>query len=179
MGKFGTLGIGGEVVVTTESGNGGAFEVTYTIPTKLADLGQIAIRLQSPTTGFFAYNWFFNTTAIETPTPQVTPTATPTPPGYSGFPTFTISAVVKDETVTITGKNFPTNDTFTVTMGKFGTLGIGGTNVGTTDSGTGGTVSATYNIPASLAGETRIAIRLQSPTSKYFAYNWFWNSTTP
>jgi hypothetical protein len=179
MGKFGSLGIGGEVIGTTQSGNDGAFEVTYTIPSKLLDLDQIAIRLQSPTSGFFAYNWFFNTTATATPTPQTTPTATPTPSGYSGFPTFTISAVVKDKTVTITGKNFPVNDTFTVTMGKYGTLGIGGTNVGSTDSGTGGTLSATFNIPASLTSETRIAIRLQSPTSNYFAYNWFWNNSTP
>lgn len=179
MGKFGTLGIGGEVVTTTKSETGGAFEVTYNIPSKLTDLGQIAIRLQSPTTGFFAYNWFYNTSATVTPTPQPTPTATPTPSGYSGFPTFSISAVVKDNTVTISGKNFPAHDTFTVTMGKYGTRGIGGINVGSTDSGAGGTLSATYNIPASLAGETRIAIRLQSPTSNFFAYNWFWNNSTP
>jgi hypothetical protein len=187
MGKFGTLGIGGVVVDSTKSGNGGVFEVTYTIPSGLMDLSRIAIRMQSPTTGYFAYNWFFNNTATATPTleptpsptPQPTPTATPTPPGYSGFPTFSISAVVKDQTVTISGKNFPTNDTFTVLMGKYGTKGIGGINAGSTNTGAGGALSATYNIPASLAGETRIAIRLQSPTSGYFAYNWFWNNTTP
>jgi hypothetical protein len=87
--------------------------------------------------------------------------------------------VIKDQTVTISGKNFPSNDTFTVLMGKYGTKGIGGINVGSTDSGAGGALSATYSIPASLAGESRIAIRLQSPTSGFFAYNWFWNSSTP
>jgi hypothetical protein len=179
MGKFGTLGIGGVAIGSTNSGAGGSFEVTYTIPSALVGLSRIAIRLQSPTTGFFAYNWFFNNTATATPSPQPTPTATPTPPGYSGFPTFSISAVVRDQTVTITGLNFPPNDSFTVLMGTFGTRGIGGTNVGSTATGAGGSLSATYNIPASLAGKTRIAIRLQSPTSGYFAYNWFWNSTTP
>jgi hypothetical protein len=179
MGKYGALGIGGVVVDNTKSGEGGAFEVTYTIPSGLTDLSQIAIRLQSPTTGYFAYNWFYNTTVTPTPTPQPTPTATPTPPGYSGFPTFSISAVVKDQTVSISGKNFPSNDTFTVLMGKYGSLGIGGINVGSTTTGNGGSLSATFNIPASLSGETKIAIRLQSPTSGYFAYNWFWNNTTP
>jgi hypothetical protein len=191
MGKYGTLGIGGTVVGTTQSVEGGSFEVTYTIPSDLADLERIAIRLASPTTGYFAFNWFWNATATVTPiasptptetpttTPTPTPTATPTPSGYQGFPTFSITAVVKDETVTIAGLNFPANDSFTVLMGKYGTYGIGGTAVGTTSTGEGGSLTATYDIPSSLAGQTRIAIRLQSPTSGYFAYNWFWNSTAP
>jgi hypothetical protein len=179
MGKFGTLGTGGIVVESTKSGEGGSFELTYSIPSILADLDKIAIRLQSPTTGFFAYNWFFNSTAEATSTSQPSPTTTPNPSGYSGFPTFTISALAKGQTVTISGKNFPKDDTFTVTMGKYGTRGIAGTNVGSTNSGAGGALSATYNIPAALAGETQIAIRLQSPASDYFAYNWFWNSTAP
>jgi hypothetical protein len=179
MGKLGTLGIGGVVVGSTNSDTGGSFEVTYNIPSEMAGLRQIAIRLQSPTTGYFAYNWFFNNTTTATPTPQPTPTTTPTPPGYSGFPRFSISAVVKDNSVTIDGGNFPTNDTFTVLMGTYGTRGISGINVGSTNTGVGGSLSATYNIPSSLVGATRIAIRLQSPTSGYFAYNWFWNNTTP
>jgi hypothetical protein len=64
-------------------------------------------------------------------------------------------------------------------MGNYGTKGVNGINVGSTNTAGGGALSATYNIPASLAGSTRIAIRLQSPTSGYFAYNWFWNNTTP
>ncbi len=85
MGKFGTLGIGGVVVESTNSGAGGSFEVTYAFLQELTDLSQIAIRLQSPTTGYFAYNWFFNNTADSYPNPQPTPTSTPTPPGYSWF----------------------------------------------------------------------------------------------
>ncbi len=98
---------------------------------------------------------------------------------YSGYPTFYISAVVKDDTVTIVGKNFPANDSFKVTMGAYGTLGIGGVVVETTASGSGGSITRTYDIPASLAGSAKIAIRLQSPTSGYFAYNWFYNNSTP
>jgi hypothetical protein len=187
MGKYGTKGVGGVVVSTTDSGEGGSLELTYNIPSDLANLDLIAIRLQSPVTGYFAFNWFYNTTTTGTPTqqptptatPTTTPTATPTPSGYSGYPTFTIKAVVKDSTVTIEGTNFPPDDTFTVLMGVYGSLGIGGTTVGSTQTGAGGSLSATYNIPPSLVGASRIAIRLQSPTSGYFAYNWFYNSTTP
>ena len=37
--------------------------------------------------------------------------------------------------MTIKTKNFPADDSFTVRMGKYGTLGIGGKVVATTDSG--------------------------------------------
>lgn len=179
MGKYGSKGIGGDSVGSTSSGTGGTLTLTYNIPASLNGLSRIAIRMQSPTTGYFAYNWFFNNTATATSTPQPTPTTTPTPPGYTGFPTISITAVVKDQTVTISGSNFPANDTFSVLMGTFGSKGIGGINVGSTSTGAGGLLSATYTIPTSLAGAKRIAIRLQSPTSGYFAYNWFWNNTTP
>ncbi len=179
MGVIGTQGVDGSVIGTTDSGNGGSFQETYNIPPSLTGAEQISIRLQSPTSGFFAYNWFWNATASGTvaPTPTPTPTTPPSSGGSSVFPTFSITGVVQDKTVTIAGKNFPANDTFTVTMGAFGTQGVNGTEAGTTNSGAGGNITATYNIPASLAGSDMIAIRLQSPTSGYFAYNWFWNTT--
>jgi LysM repeat protein len=93
-------------------------------------------------------------------------------------PTFTIVSVVRDTSVTIRTANFPANQTFTARMGPMGTRGIGGTSVGTTNSGSGGSFTATYNIPANLKGAYQIAIRLDSP-SGYFSYNWFFNNTTP
>jgi len=177
MGMYGTLGIGGQVVTTTDSGTGGSFTATYTIPDKYKGLARIAIRLESPTSGYYAYNWFYNNTA---PAPSSTPGPTPTPaPGYSGIPTFSIVSVDKDSSVTIKTKNFPAGDKFTVRMGKYGTLAIGGEVVATTDSGTGGSFTVTYSIPASLEGSARIAIRLQSPTTGYYAYNWFYNNNAP
>jgi len=177
MGKYGTLGIGGTVVATTDSGTGGTFTATYNIPVKYKGLARIAIRLESSTSGYYAYNWFYNNTA---PAPSPTPGPTPTPgPVYTGIPTFSIVSVVKDTSVTIKTKNFPADDSFTVRMGKYGTLGVGGKVVATTDSGDGGSFTVTYNIPASLKGSARIAIRLQSPTTGYYAYNWFYNNTAP
>ena len=62
MGPLGTLGVGGVLVTTTNSGAGGAFTVTYPIPAQLAGTLQIAIRLQSAS-GYYSYNWFFDATA--------------------------------------------------------------------------------------------------------------------
>ena len=54
---------------------------------------------------------------------------------YGYIPTFSITSVVEDETVTVQTYNFPASQTFAVRMGPFGTLGIGGTMVATVDSG--------------------------------------------
>jgi len=179
MGTYGSKGVGGVVVASTNSGSGGVQTFTYSIPSSLYGLSQIAIRMESPTSGYYAYNWFYNNTGSATSTQPPAATATPAPPSYGGYPTFSITAVVKDQTVTISGQNFPANDTFTVLMGPYGSQGNGGTNVGSTSTGTGGSLTATYSIPSTLAGSSKIAIRLQSPTSGYFAYNWFYNSSTP
>jgi hypothetical protein len=177
MGPMGTRAVGGTVVGTTDSGAGGSFEVTFDIPAVLHGARQVAIRLDSPA-GFFSYNWFYNNTT----TPAATPapgTPAPTPgPIFRGIPTFGIIGVVQDQTVTIRTNNFPPNQTFTARMGPMGTRGIGGTVVGTTDSGAGGVLEVTYEIPAALRGSRQIAIRLDSPAG-FFAYNWFYNNTYP
>jgi hypothetical protein len=176
LGVYGTRGVGGTQIATTNSGSGGAFQVTYTIPDAFKGLNRIAIRLEATSGGYYAYNWFYNNT---TPTLGPTPTTGPTPtPGYSGIPTFAIESVVVDSKVTIKTNNFPANYDFKVLMGAYGTRGIGGTLVTTVNSGAGGSFTGTYDIPAALHGAYRIAIRLEATTGGFFAYNWFYNSTT-
>jgi hypothetical protein len=173
MGKFGTAAVGGIVVASTDSGSGGSFSATYDIPDSLKGLSRIAIRMDATSGGWFAFNWFFNNTTT------VGPTSTPGPtpvPGFTGIPTFSIQSVVRNSTVTIKTNNFPAGKTFTVRMGVFGTRAIGGTVVGTTDSGSGGSFTATYDIPSGLQGLSRIAIRMDS-SDGFFAFNWFWNTT--
>ena len=173
MGAFGTLGIGGVVVGTKAPASGSSFTATYTIPASLVGASKIAIRLDSPQ-GYYSYNWFYNNTApvATLPAPVGTPVA-----AYTGIPTFNISSVVSGTSVTVQASNFPAGQTFTVRMGLFGTLALGGTVIGTTSSGTGGSFSATYAIPAALAGLSKIAIRMDSPEG-YYAYNWFYNNST-
>ncbi len=97
-------------------------------------------------------------------------------PGTGKIPTIAITAVVKDETVTIRTADFPAGEKFDVRLGKIGTQGLNGVLVTTTDSGQGGALTVTYKIPAELRGQTQIAIRLESK-SGYYSYNWFWNNT--
>lgn len=168
MGAYGTLGIGGNVVGNQASGGGGSFNATYPIPAGLHGSDRIAIRLDSTSSTYFAYNWFSN--AISgggggAPAPAPGP-----------IPTFSITNVNEDVDVTIQTSNFPAGDSFTVTMGLNGTKGVGGTVIGSQNSGAGGSISATYPIPAGLHGQHIISIRLESPTTPYLAYNWFYNT---
>ena len=167
MGKMWTRGINGIEVATLNSGEGGSFEATFDIPAELVNEERIAIRLEG-TGGYYAYNWFWNNTASTPPAEPVN--------GYSGYPYFFITAVEKDTTVSIKAYNLPEDTDFTVLMGKMWTMGINGIEVTTLNSGEGGTLEATFDIPVELAGEQRIAIRLQGEV--YYAYNWFWNNTT-
>jgi len=171
MGAFSTKAVGGILIGTTDSGEGGTFEATYKIPDSLKSSHRIAIRLDG-TSGHFAFNWFFNNTT-DVPV-GVTPTIIP---GYTGIPTFRIQAVVRDDKVTILTNNFPKDMTFTVRMGAYGTKAVSGTVIGTTESGAGGAFEATYTIPDELKGSRRIAIRMDG--APFFAFNWFWNNTFP
>jgi hypothetical protein len=171
-----TQGIGGYQVATVNSGSGGTFTISFNIPSQLVGQQQIAIRLESPTSHYFAYNWFWNNTTGGIPNTGGTPVPTLAP---GTIPTFSISSVVRDSSVTVQTANFPANDDYVVLMNYIGTRGVGGTQVATFNSGSGGSFSKTFNVPAGLAGQQRIAIRIYSPTSGYFAYNWFWNTTAP
>lgn len=171
MGLYGTLGVGGINVGSTDTGSGGSFIATYDIPESLAGKEKIAIRLQSPSSGYYAYNWFWNNTS----TSQVQPAPNT---GYKCCPYFLIDSVVKDTSVTIKAYNFPTNDSFVVTMGLYGSYGIGGYVIATTTTTENGDFTATYQIPDKLEGSYRIAIRLESTSTGYYGYNWFYNNST-
>ena len=66
------------------------------------------------------------------------------------IPTISITSVKAGESVTIQTYNYPASQTFTVRMNAMGTLGAGGTIVGSLDSGAGGSMSATFPIPDGL-----------------------------
>lgn len=171
MGAMGTKGINGVKAGTVSSGKTGVFTAKFNIPASLKGSYRIAIRLESPTSGYYSYNWFYNNTTGAPGTPS------PNKP-YQGYPTFSIQSVIRDTSVTIKTNNFPADDTFVVRMGAMGTKGINGVKVATIDSDNGGAFTATFDIPSSLKGSYRIAIRLESPSSGYYAYNWFYNNTT-
>jgi hypothetical protein len=171
IGAYGTKGVGGIHVGTqTTNANGKFTGGTYTIPAGHHGAHRLAIRWKSTTSAYYAYDWFVNDAA-----------AAPASPGWSGIiPTFTIIGVSKDNTVTIKGINFTQNDTYTVRMGAYGTLGVGGTMVGSQVTNANGKFTGTFTIPAGLHGSAKIAIRLVSNTNGvYYSYNWFNNANYP
>ncbi len=172
MNKIGTQGKNGIKVAVVSSGNGGSFTKTFTIPAQLKGLNQISIRFQSNTgSGYYSYNWFYNnTTGSSSGNGTVSTTK---------IPTFSISAVVRNESVTIVTNNFPANDNFDVLMNVYGTQGKNGILVDTVSSGEGGSFTKTFSIPSELKGLSKIAIRLQSNKGTgYYSYNWFYNNST-
>jgi hypothetical protein len=168
MGKMGTKGIGGIYITSIDSGSGGSFTETFNIPAELKGDYRIAIRLQATSGGYYAFNWFYNNTT----------TSQPITGGYKGIPTFSITDVEKDKSVTIRTNNFPANYDFKVLMGKMGTKGIGGIHVTTISSDAGGSFNKTFDIPAELKGDYQIAIRLEATSGGFYAFNWFYNNTT-
>jgi len=175
MGPMGTRGVNGYVVGAVNSGASGSFNATFDIPSELYGSHQISIRLQSggyyP---YYSYNWFYNNTTGTTTPPPVVP---PDTPAYTGVPTFKISAVQRNQSVTIQTNNFPADQTFNVTMGPMGTRGINGVAVGTLESGAGDVLTKTFTIPPELYDYAQISIRAQTAQAyPYYAYNWFWNN---
>ncbi|MDX1687158.1 MAG: hypothetical protein R3248_04170 [Candidatus Promineifilaceae bacterium] len=192
MGPMGTRGINGTVVETINSGDGGSFQATFPVPAGLHGSYRISIRLQATTGGYYAYNWFYNNTTTggddggddngdDNGDDDGATGGGDQDMGtvYRGIPTFWIKSVQRDGSVTIETNNFPPNRDFVVTMGPMFTRGINGTVVETINSGDGGSFEATFPVPAGLHGSYRISIRLQATTGGYYAYNWFYNNTTP
>jgi hypothetical protein len=189
IGAYGTYGVGGTVVDEFNPGDSGSFERTFTIPAAYAGASRLAIRFDS-SNGYYAYDWFYNcngtgyspctgasASSSSSSSSSSTSTTSEVPSWYAGYPYFYITGVSQDNSVTISGYNFPPNQTFTVQMGVYGSYGYG-TTITSFDTGTGGTFTQTYTIPAGLAGTTRIAIRMDSNLG-FYAYNWFWNADAP
>jgi hypothetical protein len=168
-------------VAALDSGNGGSFGADFAIPAEFSGARQLAIRLiQYKKNGkTFMQDQVFNNVAGGSsggyPPPPVP--CYGHPPCWGVIPTIWISSVVRDNSVTITTRNWPAGVNFQVLMGPMGTRGVGGYNVGTLYSGAGGTLTATFSIPSQLWGSRQIAIRTQNWPTGYYSYNWFWNNT--
>lgn len=153
----------GLLIDNIKSGNGNK-QVILEIPEEFHGISRLTVRMESPTSHYVAIVSFYNRKdggSLDG--------------GYQGYPTITILAVDPDETVTIRANNLPPNDEFDVLMNRMGTRGEDGILVGSFETGRGGTLEKTFRIPSALEGRNRIAIRIESPLSGYFAYNWFNN----
>ena len=177
IGPYGSYGLKGTKVTSTNSGKGGTFTVTYDIPAEFKDSARLAIRLQNATKGYYAYNWFEN--MLPTPAVTTVPASTTAIPGYKGFPSFTIIEVDADKSINIDAKNFPPNADVDVTMNIVGAKPSAGYKVTSLKTGEDGVFTAMFDIPKELAGVYMISINISDPKSGYYGVNWFFNKTYP
>jgi LysM repeat protein len=63
MGPMGSHGVNGYSAGSFNSGSGGTLTLTFAIPTEMHGASKIAIRVQNTSSGYYAYNWFYNNTA--------------------------------------------------------------------------------------------------------------------
>ncbi len=183
IGRYGTYGLDGVKVATQNSDKGGTFTATFDIPEELKSVEMLSIRLENKETGYYAYNWFKNAVVPSTDTtPEAV--ATGTASGTEGdteavelHPSFTITSVQMDKSITVQGVGFPKDTEYDVLMGVFGSMGMGGVKSATQKTGAKGEFKATYTIPEEFAGAYMISVRMESTASIYYAYNYFYNST--
>jgi hypothetical protein len=184
MGEYDTKAINGIESGRFQTGNGGNLQATIDIPAALKGRAQIAIRMDSVTGGWYYYNWFWNKKEggtwpppSTTPQPTTPPAATPQPTKTATkiVPTITIKSAVESQNVTIVITNFPKNAEMKAFMGEMYTRGKDGIEVGTFTTTDAPGTEVTLNIPAELANDERVAIRVESVRGGWYSYNWFWN----
>ena len=186
MGVMGSRAENGPVVGTATVAADGTVTYSVSVPDSLKDQRQIAIRLDGYL-NYYSFAWFWNPVAAAPAagaenengeaTEEGAAEGQAESAGYVGYPTFAIAAVDgAAHTVTINGRNFPPNQTFTFRINGMWTQGYNGEVIGTLASGQGGDVTETFNVPEGFHGYSRLAIRADSPAG-YYAYNWFWTGS--
>lgn len=114
-------------------------------------------------------------TAIILPTLiPATPTATPT---EVPKPIIAVIGVEKNLAITVQADHFPANQVFRIRVGPFDNFFKDYVEVGTINSGNGGSFKFTVLLPEKVWDVDRITVRLDS-TSGTFAYNVFKNNTS-
>ena len=163
-------------VGSSYSSSSGTLTMTVKMPALLVDRHNLAIRLQAfsglPT--FTTSVQFLNATSD-----NGTWSTSPTSSGQ-GLISIKVTEVKKGKSVTINISNLPLKKDFVVLMGKMGTNGVGGIEVGSVSTKTDKILTGTFDIPKNLQNRDEIAIRIEAEDgSYYFAYTWFENKDLP
>jgi LysM repeat protein len=165
-------------VADLDSDRGGSFKAAFDIPDEFAGASTLSIKLVQAKKNKSLVRSFSNASYTSGTGGPYYPYYNYGNYYYGTIPTIWIQSVVRDSTVTIRTANFPSGMDFQVLMGPMGSAGIGGYYVTTFNSGAGGAMTLTFNIPPQLYGSHRIAIRTQNQWSGFYSYNWFYNNTT-
>lgn len=122
-----------------------------------------------------------SSTPLPTATTVVLPTAIPATPTATATEQpkaiITIIGVEKNTAITVQADLFPVNQVFRIRVGPYDTFFNDYAEVGTINSGNGGTFKFTILLPENVKDIERITVRLDS-TSGIYAYNYFKNITS-
>ncbi len=173
MDVAGNMGIDGIVVGETNSGIGGAFDVSYRIPAELRGVKTIAVRFESAN-GYYAYNWFNNRTSGTT-TPPVSTPSNPIPV-TGAKPALTIIGVEANDSVTVEARNLPAYTTFTVRIGPYYTFFRDYAIMPSVVSDAYGVARFTLDLPDVVMDESLVTVRIDG--GGRYAFNAFRNVDT-
>lgn len=180
MGERNTRGIGGILVDKITSGSGGSFLAKFYIPEELKGMEIISIRLESAYSAYYAFDWFYNKTAISSSSGSTGTTTTPSKTIIpDGFPTFIFQEVKQGQWVTVQVKNFPPDEVWGVFMKDGASAAKTWYEVAGFNSAEGGVFSATFTIPTQLIYKNKIAIKMISNKTGLVTYNLFNNVDYP
>ncbi|MDO9088081.1 MAG: NBR1-Ig-like domain-containing protein [Anaerolineaceae bacterium] len=122
-----------------------------------------------------------SSTPLPTATQIVLPTAIPATPTATATDIpkaiITVIGVEKNTAVTVQADIFPANQVFKIRVGPFDTFFKDAVEVGTINSGNGGSFKFTVLLPGQVKDVERITVRLDSAAG-VFAYNYFKNETS-
>ena len=85
----------------------------------------------------------------------------------------------KGKKVTLAADNLPAGKSFDVYLGSLKQMTGGGIKVTSLQSTEEGQATLTVEIPPELSSLWQLSVRIISPDSGYYAYNWFYNQTYP
>ena len=167
MGAYGTNGVNGVKVGTFTTSNSGTLRATVPIPTSLNGANRLDLRVQRKGYNgvnrreYYAHTSFANITTGSRNNQNLIP--------------IQVLRVVKDTSVTIRINDLPANLLFQVQMATIDRKAGNLQTVGSFNSGSGGTLVATYNIPQTLVGKRLIFLIIQNSSQGYSGLAFFLN----
>jgi hypothetical protein len=180
MNKIGTQGVDGTVAGVGKTNKDGSFTKTFLIPAGLKRESKVAIRIEATDkTGWFAYNWFTNSTSGTSSSGGSSTSGGVSSIGsVSSTGNLSIVDVEEDTAVDIRVKNLPANRTFQVWFDwKTRNSAVKGIRAGTVKSDSDGSIVTSLRMPAVLVDRHEVRLRLQATDgSNVSASGWFLNA---
>jgi len=176
MGFNGTLGMNGYLVSRLATNAGGTFSAKFYIPEDLKGEDIIAIRFESQDSNVYCYNWFYNTTAATNPVEVDETTYNNLKPG---FPTFTITKVVKGSSIELMTRYFPAGDRWAVMIKDGAMANKDWIDVAGIDVAEGGSFPVSFSIPSKLQYSEKLAIMFYRLKDGFRTYDLILNQDYP